>query len=123
MREHGDNGATPALLSPREREKRLKEPDLHVFWIPTGDILKKAYLEECLCTGDDSSCSPSEKKHQTEKPDIRKEMGLREHAGREPACRNWFRQLRLSFRWWTVFGQDVAVNDACVLPGGKNTCP
>ena len=63
------------------------------------------------------------KKHQTESQVNRKEMGLREHAGREPACRNWFRELRLSFRWWTVVWQDVAVNDACVLPGGKNTCP
>ena len=45
-------------------------------------------------------------------------MGLREHAGREPACRNWFRELRL-FRWWTAVRQDVAANDVCVLPGSK----
>ena len=63
---------------------------------------------------------PNEKKHQTERQDKRKEMGLRAHAGREPACRNWFRELRLSFRWWTVVRQDAC---ACVLPGGKNTCP
>ena len=28
---------------------------LHVFWIPTGDTLNKAYLEECLYAGGDSS--------------------------------------------------------------------
>ena len=109
----GDNGATNAFVKPRwgKVPQRVR---LHVLWNPTGDTLNKAYLEECLETGDDSSCSPSEKKHQTERQDNRKEMGLREHAGREPACHNWFRELRLSIRWWTVVRQDVAVNDACV---------
>ena len=34
---------------------------LHEFWNSTGDTWHKAYLEECLNTGDDSTCSPSEK--------------------------------------------------------------
>ena len=48
---------------------------------------------------------------------------LRVRSGRKSVCHNWFRELRLSYRWWTVIRQNVAVNDACVLPGGTNTCP
>ena len=32
-----------------------------MFWIPIGDTLPKVCLEKCLYTGDDSTCSPSEK--------------------------------------------------------------
>ena len=50
---------------------------LHVLWNPTSDTLNKTYLEERFYTGDDSSRSPSEKNHQTERQDNRKETGLR----------------------------------------------
>ena len=33
---------------------------MHVFWIPTGDTLRKAYLEECQRVGDGSKCDPGE---------------------------------------------------------------
>ena len=45
-----------------------------VLWVPTGDTLNKAYLEEWLSAGGDSS---EEQTHWTEKQDNRKEMGLK----------------------------------------------
>ena len=121
LRTRGDNGATPALVKPRWG-KVPQRARLHVFWIPTGDTLHKAYLEEWLETGDDSSCSPSEKKTSDREAGQSQRDGP-EHAGRRPACRDRFRELRLSSRWWTVVRQDAAANDVCVLPGGTNTCP
>ena len=39
-----------------EKGKSVSErARLHEFWIPTGDTLKKAYLEEWLYAGGDSS--------------------------------------------------------------------
>ena len=50
-------------------------------------------------------------------------LRLRVHAGRESVCRDWFRELHRSYRWWTVARQNVAVTDAYAPSGGTNTCP
>ena len=76
VRKRGGNGATPALVKPR-CGKCFTENMTARIWIPNGDTLHKVYLEKCLQTGDDSTCSPSEKKHQTEKQDNRRETGLK----------------------------------------------
>ena len=42
--------------APEKRKSVSASPTrLYVFLIPTGDTLKKAYLEECLYAGGDSS--------------------------------------------------------------------
>ena len=48
LREHGGNGATPALSETQIDDNALQMASLHVLWIPTGDTKNKEYLEEWL---------------------------------------------------------------------------
>ena len=51
MRKRGDNGATPALLASHRKGKASQRAGLHV----TSDTFNKAYLEEWLYAGGNSS--------------------------------------------------------------------
>ena len=53
------NGATHALVKPGW--EKCTPASMTARVVEAGDTLHKVYLEECLYTGDDSTCSPSEK--------------------------------------------------------------
>ena len=65
LRKRDVNGATPALLKPRCEKCTSQSMTARIFGFQRATLLHKAYLEKCLYTGDESTCSPSEKKHQT----------------------------------------------------------
>ena len=54
LREHGGNGATPALDSSKEKGS-VTEGRLYVNWIPSSETLKNVFVEEWLDVSGDSS--------------------------------------------------------------------